>query len=389
MSVISTRSAGGRPSKLPMAGSIWITCPPPSIMAEACWMGVILTTPAEVLNSSAWRAAKADDTNADRVSNNVVVFIRCIVRLGSPAQRQGSAAQRGHFLAQRLHRPREDGLVGAAEIIQVLEAAVRVVAMLGAAAVADGLILARGAFRMRDGLLRREAVALLPPRDLRPGIDLHVAQPPVLLDEKIARIHVAVVLHHRVTVAGFVHRAGAGLLPGQRFGDVVEVADAHAAPLRPPQLEGLQQEAAVLPGGDGEGQRLPLPVEFGERNVLDRIDAQRAEEAVDLARLFDVRLAEYAQRAELDAIFLERLQPAHHVPPRARATFIDAIAVVHRLGAVQGDAGHPFILLEQSAPGVVEQDSVSLDGVRDGLAAPPVAFLQLDHLFEEGQARQG
>ena len=110
----------------------------------------------------------------------------------------------------------EDHLVGRAEVVQIFEAAVRAVAELGAAAVADRLVFADLALGMGQRLLGGETVALRAARDLGPGIQIDVAQLPVAFHEEIARVDVAVVLHHHVAVAGFVHGAVAGLLAGQR-----------------------------------------------------------------------------------------------------------------------------------------------------------------------------
>src|ERR1019366_8038204 len=63
MSVIRIRSALGSPSKFPwLHGSTKITFPPASIIMLACRIGVILTTPALVLNSSTGREACAKAT---------------------------------------------------------------------------------------------------------------------------------------------------------------------------------------------------------------------------------------------------------------------------------------------------------------------------------------
>src|SRR5262249_41787861 len=114
------------------------------------------------------------------------------------------------------------------------EALVAAVAELRAAALADRVILADLAFGVRDRLFPREIVTLISARDFGKGITVDISQRPALLDEKIAGVDVAVVLHHAVAVAGVVHGAIAGLHAGQRLGDVVEEPDAHLLAVGPP-----------------------------------------------------------------------------------------------------------------------------------------------------------
>src|SRR6476661_6149071 len=110
---------------------------------------------------------------------------------------------------------------------------------LGTAAMANRPVLADGAVGVRHLLLGGERLTRLPPGDLRPAVRLDVPEFPARLDKEVARIHVAVVFHHRVAVAAVVHRAAAGLVPGDRLGDVVEEPDPDAAPLWPPLFEQL------------------------------------------------------------------------------------------------------------------------------------------------------
>src|SRR6185503_19601755 len=111
----------------------------------------------------------------------------------------------------------EDHLVRLAEVVELLEPAVRTVAELGTSAVADRLVRAYLALGVRQRLLGGETVAPRAAGDLRPRVEHHVAQLPRVLDEEIARVHVAVVFHHDVAVAGLMHGARAGLLSGKRL----------------------------------------------------------------------------------------------------------------------------------------------------------------------------
>ena len=143
-----------------------------------------------------------------------------------------------------------------------------------------------------------------------------------------------------------MHRARARLLPGERLSDIVEIPDVHFSPVGPPQVEGLAEEPSILFRGNREWQGQPEPVEFGKRDVLDIIDAQRAEEFVDLAGFGHVRLAEDAQRIEFHAVLLEAFDSLHDLPPGAGTLFVEAVQVMDRLRAVNGYAQQPFVLLE-------------------------------------------
>src|ERR1017187_3582517 len=105
MSVIRIRSALGNPSKFPwLHGSTKITLPPASIIMLACRMGVILTTPALVLNSSTGREPCA--SSAIPISPRVFLIIE-IVSSGLPNRdRKGDGASKRH-LVNRYYRKRE------------------------------------------------------------------------------------------------------------------------------------------------------------------------------------------------------------------------------------------------------------------------------------------
>src|ERR1035437_883686 len=97
--------------------------------------------------------------------------------------------QPAQFLAQGLHAFRVDRLVRFAEVIQLVEVAVRAMAELGTPAVTDRLVLAALARGVADGLLRGEGVAPRAARDFAPRIQIHVAQFPAALDRKSTRLN--------------------------------------------------------------------------------------------------------------------------------------------------------------------------------------------------------
>ncbi len=212
------------------------------------------------------------------------------------------------------------------------------VAGFGAAAVAEGFPLALGANGVADGFVVGKLEAAGVAGHLVPGVVHDVAELPGLLDEEVAGVDVAVVFDYGVAVAGFMHGAGAGFLSGERFGEVVEEADAHGAALGPPEVEGFAEELAVFFGGDGVGEAVAVAVEFGKGDVLHVVDAEFAEELVDLAGACDVDLIDDAEDVEFDVVLLHSLDGLHDALPGGVAGFVDTVGVVDFLGAVHGDS---------------------------------------------------
>src|ERR1044072_7428942 len=91
-----------------------------------------------------------------------------------------------YLFLQRRDAFGEHRLIRAAKVIQIFEAAIPVVPVLGTAAVGERLPFASLAQRMSDGLLAREIETLLPARDFGPRIQVDVAQLPALLYEEVA-----------------------------------------------------------------------------------------------------------------------------------------------------------------------------------------------------------
>src|ERR1017187_234979 len=268
--------------------------------------------------------------------------------------------QPAQFLAQGLHAFSVDHLVRFAEVIQLVEVAGRAMAELGTAPVTDRLVLADLALGVSDGLLRGEGIAPRAARDFAPRIQIHVAQFPAALHEKIAGVDVAVVLHHHVAVARLAHGAVAGFLAGEGFGDIVEAADAHLAALRPPHLENLAKEAPVLLRRDGVGQGRAIRRELRQRNELQVIDAHALVKLVQFARLLHVGLAEHAQNVEIHFLRLQQLDALDDTLPGAALFLAETEAVVDLFRPIQRHAEQPLILAEQVAPVLVEQDGVGL-----------------------------
>ena len=300
-----------------------------------------------------------------------------------------AAHQLCQFSLQGADRTFEDHLVGLAEIVEVFKLAVGAVAKFGAATMTDGLVFAYLAVRVSKGFLFGKAVAAVTAGNLRPGVEVYVAELPAAFDKEVAGENVAVVLDYRVAVAGFMHGAVAGLLTGNGFSDVVKKTDAHLAAFGPPEFKSLDEELAIFFRGDSEGHALARSTEFGERDVLDVVDAQTLVELVEFLRLVDVRFAQNAEDVEIDFVALESLHAAHDPLEGAVALFVVTVFVVDFLRAVERKSDQPIVLMKELAPVVVEQDAIGLEGVGDTVAIATQPLLQADEFFIEGQTGKG
>ena len=121
-----------------------------------------------------------------------------------------------------------------------------------------------------------------------------------------------------------------------------------------PLLEDVDEEPAVLPRADGAvgdevallavertGARTGSPAGLRERQQLgghplddrDELDERGAElvaqEGVDLAAVVAVGGVDRGERVPVDAVALERVQPAYDAVEGGLATLVDAVGVVH------------------------------------------------------------
>ena len=216
----------------------------------------------------------------------------------------------------------------------------------------------------------------------------------------VARVDVAVELHHAGMAARPCHGAHAGLFAhpvGQRGVEDLDVVCAHV--LLDPQVEQTAEEVAPLFGADGEvGQRRVTAV--GQRGQvasvavgqdalhdggkLDVVASQVLEEAVELVGIVGVVVVHHRHAVPLHPVLLQQVDALHHLVERGASLLVLAVLVVELLRAVDGDAHQPVVLLEEPAPLVGEQRAVGLDAVVDGASAG-IFLLQLHGPLVERQ----
>ncbi len=156
-----------------------------------------------------------------------------------------------------------------------------------------------------------------------------------------------------------------------------------------PTVENPAEEFAVLGGRDGEiGNLARCWVALDAGDELKVPDIVFEEEVEQLIRVVDVFIVQQGKGVEFDVVFFAVFDGFHYLVEGAAAGVVFAVVIVEFFRAVNADADEEFIFVEKSAPLVVEQDSVGLEGVGDLLPAVAVFFLQVDYLFVKVEAHQ-
>ena len=149
---------------------------------------------------------------------------------------------------------------------------------------------------------------------------------------------------------------------------------------RLPGLGGLGViEAGGFPAGGWQA--------FYEGNELEVAGSHRAQEVIDLDRMFHIGGADDGECIELDAVFFQQLQALHDAVEGWLLALVHAIGVVEASRAVDTEPDEKSILSKKLAPGVVEQGSIRLKRVVDD-SATRVFFLQLHDFAEIVQPQQ-
>ena len=158
-------------------------------------------------------------------------------------------------------------------------------------------------------------------------------------------------------------------------------------------------EVALLPvqrpvAGAGAPARLGQRQQLGRHPLDDRDELHErraqvvAQEPVDLAPVVAVGRVHRGQRVPVDAVPLERVEPADHPVEGGLAALVDPVGVVHLARPVDRDPDQEVVLLQERAPLVVEQGRVGLHRVEDPLTGRRVLPLELQRAAEEVEPHQ-
>src|SRR5271165_3708169 len=289
-------------------------------------------------------------------------------------------------------------------------------AVLWTAAVAQGAHRALAAlFRQRVALGVAELAHLRRSDELDERRRRDIAQLLARLDEMIAGVDVAVVLQRRPIAAG--RRMDAEQMAAEiGLERHVEQLDEHLCHVAPrPFLENVDQEPAVLLAADrtvgdevaglrikqallararvapalvGDGERLgrgPLD----DRDELHPFRAELvAEKPIDPPPVLLVGGVDGAKDVELDAVLAQKTPAAHHEVEGALPLPVAPVGVVQLARPVDAEAHQKIVLLEEGAPGVVEQEPVGLERLLHRLAGLSVLLDQFDRALEEFELHQ-
>ena len=112
-------------------------------------------------------------------------------------------------------------------------------------------------------------------------------------------------------------------------------------------------------------------------------------EAVHLDRVIRVRGMNRAQDVDVHPTSVEGFPSGHDLVEAPGAAFVDAVGVVHFLGAVYAETDEKVVLLEERAPFIVQEGAVGLHRVQDFLRRLPVFFHVPDGAPEEVEPHEG
>ncbi len=113
------------------------------------------------------------------------------------------------------------------------------------------------------------------------------------------------------------------------------------------------------------------------------------EEPIDLQRMVGVFRIDRAQDVELHLMFLEQPDSLHDPVEGSMASLVLPVGVVKFFGTIHAQADKEVVFMEESAPLVIEEDAVGLEGVLDPGARLLIFFLELHGPAEEIEPHQG
>ena len=105
---------------------------------------------------------------------------------------------------------------------------------------------------------------------------------------------------------------------------------------------------------------------------------------IDIERVVGIEVVDDTHHVPLHAVLLQQLYATHHLVEGGLSATRTAVFIVKLLGAVDGEADEPVVLVEELTPLVGEQGAVGLEAVVN-LSSAGVAALQLQHFLVEAE----
>jgi hypothetical protein len=218
----------------------------------------------------------------------------------------------------------------------------------------------------------------------------NIAQPPPLLNEKIAAKRIPIMLDHNIITTPRPKRTNRMLTRHDIRQDAVKRTDAYLLrPILRPPVEYPAQKIAVLLGRYTEPRnlarsRLPLHA----LNKLKVFNLKLFEKIKNLVRRPNVHGTYKHQNIKLDLVLSATLDPRHHLiecPLTGKRT---PIGIVIFLRPVAAYPHQKLILSQKPAPLFIQQYPVRLQRIGYHLAGRTIFLLQLDNLFIKPQPHQ-
>ena len=212
----------------------------------------------------------------------------------------------------------------------------------------------------------------------------------------VARIHIAIELHHTCMSAMFGERTHTGLnahpvgkcrvehlnveFPHIFFDPLIEKCTEKFSPL-------YRFHREVSQFGNFVGSRKFQTVGSVTNSLHDRrklyvptIDL--FEKIVEFERIIGIKIVHHGHCIKFHAMFFEQINAFHNLHKSGLTTFVAAIFVVKLLRAIDRNTHQKIVFFEKFAPGIVKQCSVGLNYIVNFTSAS-VFFLKFEGFFVE------
>ena len=165
-----------------------------------------------------------------------------------------------------------------------------------------------------------------------------------------------------------------------------------------PFIEDRAEEISPFPGIDRKrsqfdicillfrrGEQCPVLMEseaFHNRCELDIVAIYFLEKVIEFQRIIHIVVIDDCHRIVFHTMFFHQFDSLHHFIEGGKSLLVAAVFVMKLLRAVYRNSHKKIILLEETAPVIIQQRPVCLDAVVD-LASAAIPALQFERFFVE------